>query len=477
MKHSISAKFALLAMLLFIAAALVMPTAPAFGAPLAQANLLTNADFEAFSGNTPNNWTTWYSEGGGFGKPEYKRGEGNRAKAGNSASYWSSFFKYDGGFYQTVTVTNGQNYRFTVSAQGVTDPTGNNIQFRIGIDPKGGTNATAASVKWSAAKAPMGAFQDLTLDAVAEGTTITVFLRSSNDNAVQASESFWDNANLIAATAAPTNTPGPTVAPTAGGGCTPNSVPIGSIPISTPQPDGSIVHVVARCETLFGISTSYQVDPQQIRQLNNMTTDVIQVGQRLTIQGPTAQVQPTAAPTNIPPTQDPNTVAEVPTNAPQATEAPLISTGSICVRSYSDLNANGSREPQEPNQAGITFALNSGESTVDTFTTDETTDAHCFDDLTSGSYTVSWAAEGFEPTSDQIWVANLTPGSTVQHDFGVAIAGTVAEGTGEPDTAAPTSGGGLPRVLTAAVAALGVVFFLVGLSAAGYFLFLRQRQG
>src|SRR5687768_3066613 len=90
MKHSISARLALLAMLMLIAAAVVMPAAPALSAPYAQTNLLTNGDFEAFSGNVPNNWTTWHSEGGGFGKPEYKQGEGNRAKAGKSASYWSS---------------------------------------------------------------------------------------------------------------------------------------------------------------------------------------------------------------------------------------------------------------------------------------------------------------------------------------------------------------------------------------------------
>ncbi len=76
---------------------------------------------------------------------------------------------------------------------------------------------------------------------------------------------------------------------------------------STPQTDGSIVHVVQYGQALFTIATWYGVTIDQIKQLNNMINENIYVGQNLIIKlAPTATITPTRTVTPRQPTRTPS---------------------------------------------------------------------------------------------------------------------------------------------------------------------------
>jgi LysM repeat protein len=75
---------------------------------------------------------------------------------------------------------------------------------------------------------------------------------------------------------------------------------------NTPNPDGSIVHIVRKGDTLGSISLAYNVPLQDLRKINNLTKDTIYVDQKIIVQTtftPTP-TEPTSTPT-IPPTSTP----------------------------------------------------------------------------------------------------------------------------------------------------------------------------
>lgn len=77
-------------------------------------------------------------------------------------------------------------------------------------------------------------------------------------------------------------------------------VPLGT---STPNQDGSVVHVVGYGQTLWGIAMSYGVTVDDVRRLNNIAADstVIRAGQQLLIRAaaPTTLVPSDATPSSL----------------------------------------------------------------------------------------------------------------------------------------------------------------------------------
>ncbi len=115
--------------------------------------------------------------------------------------------------------------------------------------------------------------------------------------------------------------------------------PFVSLITSTPQSDGSIIHIVQNNETLWQIALSYGVSVAALRQLNGLseTSNAIYIGQRLIIRLPvtataTTPVTPSATPTRQPsrtprpptPTRT-QTITSSPSPSPTSTKAPLIS--------------------------------------------------------------------------------------------------------------------------------------------------------
>lgn len=186
-------------------------------------NLLTNPGFEGgwtrktHTGQefgeifVPEGWVAYWREGGtvphdpdntnGYGRPEMHVINREppfldppRIRGGNRALKFFTFYRiHDGGVYQPVTgITPGARLRargWAHAWSAVTDDPrrssldgngGLNFTFRLGIDPRGGTDPWSDQVIWG----PGGHLYDVygeipALEIVAEAETVTLFVRST----------------------------------------------------------------------------------------------------------------------------------------------------------------------------------------------------------------------------------------------------------------------------------------------------------
>lgn len=345
----------------------------------AQTNLLTNPGFEPPFATTPGappmqvatGWTPWFlgalpgmslSENV---QPEYypssdvTNGLGvPRIRSGADAQQFSAFFAtYTGGVYQQVSgVTAGTTYTFSVYAWLWSDTEGNpnasvgdgGMTVQVGIDPAGGTppNGDANALQtylngltWSSPVANQyDAFDQYTVTAAAQASTVTVYVRSIVSFPVRNNVTYLDDAALTAAGGStpptstripatntpvpptaipPTNTPVPVtntpVPPTATMAVLPSNTPqpTSSNPSPTPPPTSTgapatstpipgsptpyptvnrtqlpatVEHVVSAGQSVFVIANLYNSTVDAIIALNNLPpTGLIFPGQRLLI--------------------------------------------------------------------------------------------------------------------------------------------------------------------------------------------------
>lgn len=342
--------------------------------------------------------------------------------------------------FQTVAVPANANVRGTARGFMERGESGQQTaggQFRIGIDPTGGTNPLSGGIIWSGWVTNDDGWVQATVDATASGTQVTLFLYATQSSPANPNGIYWDDTTLTVGGAggtAPAGTPG-TAAPT--------NTPVVPTPAlasfvvpQPPQSDGSIVHMVQPGDTLSAIAVAYRTTNEEILRLNNLASGrFLQIGQRLliapapsegssssasrtptgnapaattasgnvaspTVSTPEATVTTGAtaaegAPTEVveaQPTATPQIVATV-TDAPPApvtavaerddNAAPI--TG-VCVLMFDDANQNRVRETGEGLLAGGTIALSLDGATVETHQTDGTSEPHCFEELSPGDY-------------------------------------------------------------------------------------------
>ncbi len=151
--------------------------------------------------------------------------------------------------------------------------------LKVGIDPTGGTNPNAESVKWSASAAPYDQWAEMSVTATADGGSVTVFLYATQSNGLAMNNVYWDNASLVRTEAGEGDAaPAPAFAPFVA----PQGV----------RPDGSIVHTVQSGDTLSSIAYAYAkygVTVESIADLNDNlkpNTRVLQLGQEIMILPP-----------------------------------------------------------------------------------------------------------------------------------------------------------------------------------------------
>lgn len=184
---------------------------------------------------------------------------------------------------------------------------------RIGIDPTGGRDPNAPTVKWSEYIQPFDQFLPMTVEARSENDNgVTVFLHATQSIGMLLNHVYWDNVSLRAGVGS-------------GGAAVPTVRR--DVPFVTPQgaqPDGSIIHVVQEGDTLASIAVAYGITLTELRRLNNIPPEeyVIRVGQRLIIKTPAPNVTyivVTATPTpdpNLSPTPTATPFIVLPTNTP-----------------------------------------------------------------------------------------------------------------------------------------------------------------
>jgi hypothetical protein len=200
---------------------------------------------EAQRGNifTPPGWITWFRDvPGTWGQPEVRdawiTGDPRRVHAGNKATLLFTFYrKHDAGFLQQVTVTPGSQLRLSAWAHAwsnhmdhsrpdafphpddprwsegedvgynhffslegdVTDEGARNFTFWVGIDPTGGRDPYASSVVWGRGAHIYNMYRPVPpVEAVAQGDTVTVFLRSQTVWAFKHNDAYWDTVKLVA---------------------------------------------------------------------------------------------------------------------------------------------------------------------------------------------------------------------------------------------------------------------------------------
>ncbi len=128
---------------------------------------------------------------------------------------------------------------------------------------------------------------------------------------------------------------------------TPASTYVSPVITSTPSADGAIIHVVQYGQTLYSIAEAYGVTIDQIKALNNLTSNDIYVGNKLIIRlgntatatglptnTPTRTPRPTHTATRIPSTRTPTRTPTVldETQAALAQAGQLPKTGSNLTR-------------------------------------------------------------------------------------------------------------------------------------------------
>lgn len=307
---------------------------------------LINPGFEDpyidIGGNPPqqvaNGWNTWFvpapdgSPNFEGTEPEYYEAvDADRIRSGSNAQRYESFFAtHTGGLFQVVDgVSPNAEVTFSVFAyvwssslddEDVSEEDGDVI-FQVGIDPTGGTDGTSDEILWSVGVEQYDAYNPYTVSALAEGTRISVWIRSRVGFPVNTSRIYVDDASLTVEGGTEVTEAPPTSVPTS----TPTSVaqvatptPITSLPTSTvtipptatspatggPQPPTNefpetIIHRVQPGDTVLRLANRYNSSISAIQQANGLnSTYLIFVGQQLIIPVPAAVATP--VPTNPP---------------------------------------------------------------------------------------------------------------------------------------------------------------------------------
>ncbi len=452
--------------------AALLPTA-GLAAPALQTNLLANPGFEqpyADGGKQANSWGRWFEDTGkpGGGSLDYAVGpefsaEVNPAivRSGSAAQHIGN--RYDpwhAGVKQPVLVPAGTPVQFCAYGrlfasnedfERALSWEGHNGHMKVGIFPNGDADWNTGGIIWSGEANPHNAWQQTCVSAtVGDAGKVTVFTSSSyRGTSAFHLDAWWDDASLVAsatqATAAPPLPPpaqGPTAAP---------------ITCET-RADGSVIRVVQSGDTLFAIALACDSTVDAIRQLNGLTSDLLNVGQTLIVQGPTAPPTPTLAPT------------QPATATPEATPTPA--DGQICVEAFNDANANQVKDAGEQLLGGVGFTLSDSAGPKGSYVTSGLEpEPYCFAGLQPGSYTVETRPPpGVASTTTAQWPVGLTGGMTFDISFGGSRNADAAapEAPAEADQpeapaadTAPSDGASSSTLGRIAMGGLGVVILLV----------------
>ncbi len=270
----------------------------------------------------------------------------NRIRSGSDAQKYFTFWSvHDAGMYQQVSgVTPGALLRFSVYMQawsvnanaGLSDYR-QIMNMRVGIDPFGGTDAFSPNIVWSTPFDTYDTWGLYSIEATASNGTVTVFTRSNPLYGNQHNDIYVDDASLVVVGAGqpnnppapqPTVAPPPTQAPAPVPGFTyvvqpgdnyfsiaqrfgvsesallqannvtnprvlfvgtvliipSNNPPPGPAPTTPPsQLPNAFAYTVQPGDNLFRIGLRFGISVARIKQLNNLVSDIIFVGQTLII--------------------------------------------------------------------------------------------------------------------------------------------------------------------------------------------------
>jgi hypothetical protein len=158
-------------------------------------NLTHNCQFASFAGGgVPEGWTRFDE----VSPPAFDRSH-DTPFDGVSLRIWSDGVPYTSGIYQQVpNVTPGMAYIAAIgwAAAQINQEKKEGIERMLGIDPLGGTDSTSPNVVWGPVYSGTSRAPDLQVSAVAQNTTITVFVRVRVPQTHGVDEVFLDAVGL-----------------------------------------------------------------------------------------------------------------------------------------------------------------------------------------------------------------------------------------------------------------------------------------
>jgi LysM repeat protein len=469
----------------------------------------------------PAGWKPWWvKERPTDVNPEFKPAEfGGRIHSGSRAAQYFSFWStHKAGLRQTVTVPPNSTVQFSVWGQiWMTESDSSNVSdysgtsnMRIGIDPTGGTNPYGGSIVWSGFQTPFDAYQLFSVQAQAQGDSVTVFTYSapdvnpnSPDYGFKHNDVYWDDASLTVVGAAAPAPPPPPPAQSSEGAApaapapavAPRSVPF---PTSTPDAEGLIYSEVQPGDSFWAIAARAGLSINDLLELNEIGPDVVLRSGDLLIIGRSEPPESTAEGTEaesegaeaaadssqeeaaLEDTEEPVSPSETGASDGQNTAG-----ASICLKAFDDANKNAQHDDDEILRPAVAFTISDGQSVVSNYVTDGESEPFCITGLAGGNYRVTRSSLDNEvmTTPGDRSVA-MTDGSLLNLEFGsyeseaiLAVADTSIQGEA---TASNTSSKTSPNLLDAdanvtsfiAVIAVVVIFVLV----AALFVILRDRR-
>jgi LysM repeat protein len=422
--------------------------------------------------------------------PEYKPADppfNNRIHSGQRASQYFTFHgTHTAGLLQVVTVPANAQVRFSIWGQAwssASDETFSDfptpVNMRIGIDPTGGTNPYNPAIVWSAYNQPYDVYSQFTVEAQAQGTSVTVFTISSPDEARKHNDIYWDDAELVvigAAAPPPATTASDTT--TTSDGATPSAAavalapPAQGAPTATPDAEGIIYAVVGEGDSFWSIAARHGITLDEIYELNNASDgDFVQVGDRLIVGRSTPTVDETAEAAADAEEQETAATPE-PTSTPlRPTATATPAKGEICLKAFVDENRNGLHDPDEPLKPAVAFTIASGDAVHSNYVTTGTAEPYCISGLDPGGYQITRStAPGEVLTTNGDWSVSLAAGTSQSFEFGsydddaIVVADTRASNisaAAAESTDDNAEDGGLTRVLVIAAVVVAVLL-LVG---------------
>jgi hypothetical protein len=145
------------------------------------------------------------------GRPALDHSTFERLHGATAQRIWTDGVAFTASIYQQVPdVIPGTAYVAGVDWAAIKPSQGANIERRVGIDPLGGTDPTAARIVWSPSVWEWGHdFSALRVSAVAQASTITLFVRVNVPSSSGPDEAFIDAVHLEVDLSQPTATPTP----------------------------------------------------------------------------------------------------------------------------------------------------------------------------------------------------------------------------------------------------------------------------
>jgi len=393
--------------------------------------------------------------------------------------------------YQTIDgITEGTALQASVWVFQENDEA-SDARTRIGIGSNSGGNPNGGAVTWSPWLRALRSWQQISVEATVPAGNVTVFIQSTQSFPNEANQVYYDDAQLVIVGEGAVNVGDASNNPDEAASDAVVPPPPTSVPQFAPfvQPQeageaGRIEHSVQPGDTLAAIAVAYGVPMDEIRQLNNLESDILQIGQVLLIQEQGAQPPteiPAAAeaaaedaeetsevvlagaddstaestgepsPTRTPteraqliatqedeeatdePTPGPTAIPVTPTDAPPAPVAsgadadPLDIESGVCLIMFEDGNQNRLQDNDEDLLAGGIVTIRSTLSDdTRTYETDGISEPFCYEDLQPGTYTAEAAAPGgYGITTSNSLAVSVQPGQVFQLRFG-AVQGVEA---------------------------------------------------